>query len=148
MPTVPRQSTCGELGCSNQRTLTRFCLRHGGRDKPIYQVATKERKEHNSKYSTIRWQRLRRLQLSKSPLCSACLSRGIVTEAKELDHVFAWSHIDQQSFYNNIFQSLCSSCHSSKTSLEKKGIYRRYTTEGYVDYKKNDYNDVISRNIA
>ena len=148
MPTVPRQETCGELGCNNQRTLTRFCLSHGGRDKPLATPSTKERKEHHAQYNTVQWQRLRRLQLSKHPLCVSCLSIGIVKQADQLDHLFPWGQISKQAFYINLFQSLCMSCHSSKTTMERRGIYRHYTNNGYIDYCKSDYNSVCVSKIT
>jgi len=38
-------------------------------------------------YKTGLWQRLRKLQLQRHPLCKFCLDRGIVTAAKVVDHV-------------------------------------------------------------
>ena len=149
MPTVPQQQTCAELGCNSPRTVTVYCLQHGGRDTVSrYIEPTDERRESNAQYSTRHWQQVRQTQLSKQPVCSGCISRGIVTQAHHVDHVFPWQHIGKGAFYINLFQSLCASCHSTKTTLEAKGIYRYYHSGSYKDYYINDYEGVASLIIA
>ena len=50
-------------------------------------------------YQTKHWKQLRASQLSRQPLCQSCLSRGIVNSAKHIDHVFPWSWIGKDAFY-------------------------------------------------
>ena len=141
MPTVPRQTTCTDLGCQNPKSLLNSkCLEHGGRDKPrpLTKPRTKERDEFNSMYNTRQWLVQRQIQLSQYPLCAGCNAEGVVTPANVVDHVFPWSAIDRTAFFINYFQSLCPTHHAYKTQLEQKGIYRRYGPP-IKDYGHTDY---------
>ena len=139
MPTLPYTTKCSHLGCKNVRSkLNSYCLEHGGLDS----IQTEQRKEFMSMYQTTKWKQTRQLQLSKQPLCQCCLLSGKVSQAQHIDHLFPWSKINKDAFYNNILQSLCPECHSVKTGLEQRGIYRHY---GQVihDYTMNDYASVV-----
>lgn len=130
MPTVPQQTKCGFLGCGNKRSpLNSFCIEHGGKTFND----TDKRKQSNAKYSTAVWQRIRTAQLSRQPLCQACMGRGRVNQATVVDHVFPWGKIGAEAFLMNLFQSLCPECHSVKTGLEQTGVFRHYK-EPSVDY--------------
>lgn len=143
MPTLPTNKKCAQLGCKNQRSrLNTYCLAHGGIDT----VNTDDRKQFNSMYQTAQWKIIRQVQLSKQPLCECCLTKGKVVMADHVDHVFAWNHIGEQAFHKNVFQSLCTNCHSYKSGLEKQGIYRHFKTG--QDYTKHDYQVVISKESA
>ncbi len=144
MPTVPTSIKCSELGCSNHRSkFNSFCLQHGGSDLfGKRKGKTKERKEFNEKYQTKHWRSIRAVQLSNHPLCAGCLADGIITSAHHVDHVFPWSQLHESAFYYNLFQSLCHSCHSSKTGLERKGIFRRYGNP-HRDYTIDQYERVV-----
>lgn len=136
MPYSPLNKKCSMLGCNNEKLhKSSYCELHSTKQK---YVASKQRQDNNSMYQTQQWVKFRQIQLSKNPLCAGCLSSGVVTQAEHVDHVFAWTHIGKQAFYFNLFQSLCQSCHSSKTYLEKKRIYRRYGNPT-IDYTKQDY---------
>jgi 5-methylcytosine-specific restriction endonuclease McrA len=138
MPSLPTYTKCQHLGCKNEKSrLNQFCLEHGGRD--VQQTNNEDRKEYNSIYRTPFWRTQRQRQLSTQPMCQACLVTGVVTPAEHVDHVFAWNKIGKDAFYTNLFQSLCQSCHSHKTSLEQQGIFRHYQLGGAVDYKIGDY---------
>ncbi len=140
MPTVPSSTKCSHLGCKNKRSrYNSSCLEHGGID---VLAVTRERKEHNAMYQSPIWKRLRQSQLATHPLCASCLSKGRVTQAHHVDHVFPWSQYGEHAFTANLFQSLCPSCHSEKTYWETKGIYKHY---GHTEYKHQDYSRVISR---
>ena len=75
-------------------------------------------------------------------MCAACLTQGIVTPATTVDHVFPWAQIGQGAFYRNLFQSMCAPCHSTKTHLEQRGVFRYYT-EVPTDFTIGDYERVI-----
>lgn len=141
MPSIPKYTKCLHLGCSNNRSkYNNYCIEHGGRDTYNHKRynSKQERQDFNAMYATKQWRTFRQIQLSKQPLCAGCLADGRIVAAEHIDHVFPWSAINEQAFYHNIFQSLCASCHSSKTSLEHKGIYRRYGKPN-KDYKLSDY---------
>ena len=143
MPSIPTNTKCAQLGCKNKRSrLNTYCVAHGGIDT----VNTNDRKQFNSRYQTAQWKVLRQMQLAKQPLCECCLKNGKVVVADHVDHLFAWNHIGDEAFYKNVFQSLCSNCHSYKSGLEKQGIYRHYASG--QDYTKHDYRIVISKQSA
>ena len=143
MPTVPRNTKCSMLGCNSLRSrYNGYCMEHGGRNSYNH---TENRIDFNARYNSRQWRSLRVAQLSKHPLCLACLSEGRIVEAGHIDHVFPWSHYGSEAFQRNIFQSLCQPCHSIKTGLEQKGIYRHYALP-IKDYSIEDYPYVMAQN--
>lgn len=142
MPTVPASNKCQELGCKNPKSkLNGYCAEHGGRN---YTQA----REGDSLYQTAAWRRTRIAQLSKQPLCQACLLDGRVEPAQHIDHVFPWRLYGRQAFTRNILQSLCPEHHSHKTGQEKQGVFMHYTTDGVAQYTQQDYNRVMHRNVG
>lgn len=137
MPYAPFNSVCRELGCKNPRSkLNSFCSEHGGLEH------TNDGKDNA--YSNPAWRTIRRAQLSKQPLCQSCLTRGQVNSATHVDHVFPWRHIGEHAFLHNIWQSLCTNCHSHKTGQERKGIYEHYTHDGMQSLSKADYGYIMT----
>lgn len=67
-------------------------------------------------YSTARWQRLRRLKLSSSPICEDCERIGIVVPAQAVDHRTPISAGGEAFPDLDALASLCHSCHSAKTA--------------------------------
>jgi hypothetical protein len=144
MPTAPTNLKCASLGCKSPKSrMSTFCLEHGGRDTYLGKPS-KERKERNAMYDQAVWKRMRAAQLSRQPICQACILIGRVSGANHVDHLFAWASVGKDSFYRNVFQSLCAECHSHKTHLEQTGIYRHYHPEGPRDYALNDYGYVLA----
>ena len=146
MPTVPTSTKCKELGCTNPKaTLSSSCTAHGGRDTYDHQAhnSSPARKAFTTHYLTRQWRSLRNIQLSRHPLCAACISRHVVAPAKHVDHIFPWAQIGEHAFMFNIYQSLCAGCHTSKTLLERRGIFRRYTGDGHIDYGIGDYSRIV-----
>lgn len=144
MPVTPYNTKCQQLGCKNNRSaLSLNCISHGGKDKtdynPNYNV---NRAKYNAKYNTRQWVALRQLQLSKNPLCAGCHAEGRIVPANVVDHLFPWSHISEQAFYINRFQSLCATHHATKTQLERHGIYRAFGSPER-DYGRADYGRVM-----
>lgn len=70
-----------------------------------------------------RWNKERKLFLSKHPWCNECLKQGILTPATVVDHTKAHKG-DQTLFwdYDN-WQSLCETCHNRKTAKEDMGTW-------------------------
>jgi hypothetical protein len=60
--------------------------------------------------------------------------------------VIPWKTIAPGGFINNRFQTLCQSCHSQKTGLEQRGVFRHYSDRGAIDYKPGDWPQLISDN--
>lgn len=146
MPSIPKFTKCLDLGCKNERSrFNAYCMDHGGRDTFDHRRYNKsdKRKAGLDKYQSSQWRKLRQIQLSTHPLCAACLSEGRITPALHIDHLFPWSQINEEAFYLNVFQSLCHSCHSIKTTLEQRGTYRHYGIPT-KDYRIEDYLSVLA----
>ena len=143
MPFMPANAKCASLGCKNNRSrLSTFCLDHGGKD--TYTIKqTKNRRDFNSMYDTKGWKSLRAAQLSRQPICQSCILMGHVRSAIHVDHVFSWSAIGKEAFFRNVFQLLCSECHSHKTALERMNVYRHYNGKE-IDYHIEDYSAVMA----
>ena len=134
MPIMPKDQ-CAEYGCK-QSSIPHsiYCESHAPKT-----VTSKDRKEFNSAYRAPSWNSIRCRQLSTVPLCQSCMAESRVTDASTVDHVFPWRKIGNHAFTRNLFQSLCVSCHSVKTGLERKGVFRHYATDGIIDLNVNDY---------
>lgn len=132
MPSVPTSGKCSMLGCKNAKSkLTTLCVPHGGYDSQPVSGSYKA-------YRNPAWYSIRARQLGTQPLCQSCLLRGLVRPATTVDHVFPWRLIGPHAFKHNIFQSLCSECHSYKTGQEQRGKFEHYTDKVTV-YEKSDY---------
>ncbi len=138
MPSLPR-SQCNSMGCKIPSIPhSRFCADHA--------PASKHRDAgHDAMYKTSAWASLRKSQMSRQPLCQACLLEGHIASAAHVDHVFPWRSIGTEAFRANLLQSLCGPCHSRKTGLEQKGTFRHYRTDGVRDYAIEDWNAVANR---
>src|SRR5215510_12724232 len=97
--------------------------------------------ERASFYKTARWQRLRRLQLMREPLCRFCLERGFVTAANVVDHVTPHKG-NWTAFVTGKLQSLCEQCHKSvKRQIELRG----YRSDIGIDGLPTDPNQPFNR---
>ena len=74
-------------------------------------------------YKTALWQKLRRAQLTASPLCIYCEGLGKVVAANVVDHIKPHKG-DEILFYNRAnLQSMCKQHHdSTKKAEELRGI--------------------------
>jgi len=134
MPTQPRPQ-CSIYRCKQPTTPgSSLCIDHA----PPPRVNMIKR-ENDREYKTAVWQTIRAGQLSKQPLCQSCQLAGRLTLGVHVDHVIAWKSIGPGGFVNNIFQTLCGGCHSVKTGLEQRGIFRHYTDRGAIDYQSGDW---------
>ena len=136
MPSVPTNKKCVFLGCQGQKIFaSNFCAEHATKKSAKY-------KANEKLYNSKAWKDTRTAMKSKFPLCGACLIEGKVTSTEHIDHVIPHRR-DSDRFLVNLFQGLCGPCHTQKTLLESKGIYRHYTNEGIIDYKDSDYQHLI-----
>lgn len=136
MPTIPTNTKCSMLACTNLRSrYTTMCIDHGGYDTP---KATEKRKAANRLYQTAQWDKRRAIELSRSPLCAGCLAQGKTVSATVVDHIFPWTHFHTEAFYDNDYQTLCTMHHAEKSGLEHRGIYRRYGSPTR-DLGRSDY---------
>lgn len=70
-------------------------------------------------YDTSRWRKLRNLKINSDPLCEECLRNDRITGAEEIDHIQPHKGNSDLFFDYKNLQSLCKSCHSSKTMRER-----------------------------
>ena len=71
----------------------------------------------DNRINTARWQRIRRMQLAREPLCRTCRSLGVITAADEADHIVPRTDGGGHEFSN--LQSLCRHHHEAKTRAEQ-----------------------------
>ena len=132
MPVAPYNNKCQMLGCKNPRSkLNSFCTEHGGKQ-------TTDR-DYDDVYKLKAWRQIRYAQLSKQPLCQACLIDGRVESGIHVDHLFPWRQIGPEAFRRNVFQVLCQEHHSHKTQQERKGIIEHYTLDGIKQVSLEDW---------
>ena len=135
MPIAPYNNKCQMLGCKNPRSKLRLlCIEHGGKDTEAVTQRT-----YDSVYKTKAWRQIRYAQLSKQPLCQACLIDGRVESGVHVDHLFPWRQIGPEAFRRNVFQVLCADHHSRKTQQERKGIIEHYTPDGIKQVSLEDW---------
>jgi hypothetical protein len=136
MPIAPMNKKCRELGCKSDKTWnSTFCNEHGG-------GLTTKMKDNKKLYATKYWQKQRQIQLSRHPLCAACMVNGKIVQALHIDHVFPHRQ-NTDRFKINLFQSLCAPCHTLKTQDESNGVFNHYTADGIVKYIEDDYKRVV-----
>lgn len=69
---------------------------------------------NNPFYGSKEWKGLRLAKLSLNPLCENCEKHDVVTPGEVVDHILEIRDGGELLSMNNL-QSLCKSCHSSKT---------------------------------
>lgn len=80
--------------------------------KSQYSIGLIERKKL---YASAQWRDLRAKMLRKYPACMRCGAPATV-----LDHALGHGPGWRQRFWRGPFQSLCQSCHSTKTTTEEQ----------------------------
>ena len=114
MPYKPKQY-CKNPGC-NQLVESGYCEKH---KQPISEYDSKRNAVNAKTYDTT-WRRLRRLKLSRNPLCEICLFKEIIEVATEVDHIIPVSQQPELRLVYENLQSACTPCHSKKTREENK----------------------------
>ena len=95
--------------------------------RPAYLPVEKRKPSGDSAfYKTSAWQKLRKMHLATSPLCEACLSRGLHTDCTKhfagvVDHIIAISQGGSRTDARNLM-TLCKPCHDQKSRLEGNGM--------------------------
>ena len=112
-PRIPR--ACRKQGCAKTTTERNgYCEDHQNLGWEMHQ---RGKSRHQRGYGT-KWDKLRARILKRDKyLCQGCLKAGRATEAKTVDHIIAKAHGGTDDDSN--LQSLCWSCHRTKTSTER-----------------------------
>lgn len=80
-----------------------------------------ERENNNSEfYNSWAWRKIRKVFISKNPLCKYCEQKGLIEVATVVDHIKPIS-LGGDKVNEDNFQSLCESCHNKKSSNESRG---------------------------
>ena len=136
MPYAPFNTKCQTFGCKAPRSkFNSFCLEHGGKDSTV--------RDYDDAYKSKAWRVIRQGQLSKQPLCQACLIEGRVAMGVHVDHLFPWRQIGPEAFRRNILQTLCHNHHGRKTAQERRGIIEQYTPDGIKTWAITDYPTLV-----
>ena len=104
---------CSHVGCPNL-TAERFCEQHKEEAKQY----DRERGTRQQRGYTNRWLKCRIIYLRAHPLCVVCLKANRVTAATEVDHIIPHKGDPRLFWDESNWQSLCKSCHSTKTANE------------------------------
>ena len=83
-------------------------------------------------YRSADWKSLRKAVLQEEPLCQNCLYNSRVTPASHVDHIVPIAVDPSLSWSMDNLWSLCPSCHSKKTLMEKGKIPTQPTTEARI----------------
>ena len=86
---------------------------------------------NQSFYNSKAWRRTRNNHIRSNPLCVICKRKSIIKSADCVDHITPINN-GGHKFEGNL-QSLCNSCHNSKSSLE--GIEYRNKITKYIRKK-------------
>ena len=92
------------------------------------------KRETDAEYKTAAWASIRKRELTRQPLCQACALEGRIALAEHIDHIVPWRSVGAWAFTIGPFQALCGPCHSRKTALEARGVFRHYAQGGAIDY--------------
>lgn len=107
---------CKVSGCSNTTTHpSRYCEAHR---KEAQQKQDRQRGTAAKRGYTSKWQRYSRRFLKENRYCVNCLDNGRTIYAEEVDHIEPHKGDKQLFWASDNHQSLCKSCHSSKTAKE------------------------------
>ena len=113
---MPRSSICPEFGC---KTLTRGgrCQAHTKINKWGGEGSRDDRPSRHERGYDAKWVRVRAAVIARDKgLCQVCLKAGIITQAREVDHIVNKASGGGNEWSN--LQALCKRCHRVKTAKE------------------------------
>lgn len=109
MPSFP----CLEPGCGRLATYRGRCAAHSkDRERETHRTGRLE-PSSGRMYDRIKWQRTRRAQLQREPLCAVCFEL-----ATDVDHIVPLEDGGEPWAPRNL-QSLCHACHARKSRGEQ-----------------------------
>jgi 5-methylcytosine-specific restriction protein A len=109
---------CKHVGCAVLLDAPGYCAAHQRAEKVREREYDDARGNSHQRGYTRHWRTTARAFLMNHPLCVMCAEKGLVTAAREVDHIKPHRG-DPEKFWDlSNLQPLCSACHSSKTSYE------------------------------
>lgn len=127
---MPRKSAgvCRSRGCWQPANASLYCTEHESEGRQPRQYD--HRLSSSKRGYGARWRKLRKMQLSRHPLCNDPygVHGGVRVVATDVDHITPKSKGGKDSLEN--LQSLCHSCHSLKTARKEgeRGASSLYPT--------------------
>ena len=80
-------------------------------------------------YNSKRWRSLRRYYISMNPLCEECIKHDYTTPGECVDHIIPMRDGGSMVGLNNL-QTLCNSCHATKSGREAREIKKKLKDGG------------------
>lgn len=115
MPNKPARP-CNVPNCPNLvRGRVGYCPEHI-HESPSGWAAKKDR-SHQKIYHTARWRRTSEQYRKEHPICIECKENGLIEQVDVVDHIVPIQNGGAVFDWDNL-QSLCNSCHNSKTAKE------------------------------
>lgn len=115
---------CRYPGCAALLTKPGYCATHRSAVHRDYERARRGFDSERGFYQSTAWRVVRAAFLREHPLCVHCQQRGHVVAAVVVDHVQPLKQGGARFDWINL-QSLCVSCHNSKTASETTRLSRR-----------------------
>ena len=111
-------ANCLHPGCHDLAPFgSHYCQRHKRDETPIRRKPDKRESSSKRGYDR-RWEHLRLQFLRAYPLCKACEKEDRFTPAEQVDHIVPLRQGGARLDPSNL-QSLCTTCHNSKTAKER-----------------------------
>tara|TARA_R110000803_G_scaffold202313_1_gene267422 strand:+ start:1649 stop:2005 length:357 start_codon:yes stop_codon:yes gene_type:complete len=82
-------------------------------------------KEYSAFYHTKQWKSIRNYYIQMNPLCELCDMEGYTIQGQCVDHITPRRLGGSDTNLSNL-QTLCNSCHASKTGKESRVIVDKY----------------------
>jgi len=70
---------------------------------------------------TQRWRKLRKMKLSRNPLCEECRRHGVREPAMQVHHIKPIVLRPELAFEIDNLAALCTTCHARESARERKG---------------------------
>lgn len=86
---------------------------------PEHKPQSGRRHANTEFYRSAAWRKLRLVKLEQQPLCEECLKHDRHTPAQMVDHIVPINRGGAPLDLQNL-QSLCNSCHNSKSARERR----------------------------
>lgn len=117
---------CNAPSCAGYAVENGYCKKHQGKVKQKQKHYDKARGTAWAAGYDSDWQKARDLHLNGEPLCRHCDKRGYIVPATEVDHIIPFKGKDDpKRLEPSNFQSLCHSCHVTKTNEDKRtGLHK------------------------
>jgi 5-methylcytosine-specific restriction protein A len=116
MPSRPLRA-CAKAGCVELVT-SGYCDCHKALLGRVYD---NHRGSAASRGYDSDWQHVRLDALKRDCyLCVICLTKGIVTPARDVDHITSITTAPELRLVLDNLQSLCRACHVTKTNIDRK----------------------------